>query len=245
MIAKLSDEEAACIGSELGGERYQWVLERSAVQGIVPGLIDGGPWAEIWQVLLWGCLTQATATDLLWADTEQHKEGIVDSTRQGMFGKGEGEFVITEECVRELVSYVDFSRFLTAGLPGVSEESRSREDYERGASVFLLEIYLCAEPVDGYGEDSQFSDRFGFTSDSEIRWSVVVGQVTAAESACIGEQGQKSNGSALQRQVFDSVAEAWAVSAWGCLSQGKRGPPVRDEQPATALHRQRLRNAGI
>ena len=85
MVAKLGDGEVACIGSELGEERYQWLLERSAMQDASMG-VGREPWAEIWQVLLWGCLEQETAVDLFWANGKSHMVETIDPNRGGLLG---------------------------------------------------------------------------------------------------------------------------------------------------------------
>ena len=57
VIAKLKDGEVACIRRELGDERYEWILERPAMQDAAMG-VGREPWASIWHVLLWDVLNK-------------------------------------------------------------------------------------------------------------------------------------------------------------------------------------------
>ncbi len=220
VIGKLGDAEVDCIQGELGAERYKWVLERPAMQGFLKGMITDEPWAEVWQVLLWSCLEQGTALDLFWANIEGRTEEIIDSMRGGLFGMSEEvELVLAEECVRGLVAYTDFSRFVAGGLPAGSGESRAHRNDEGGIIVLALGLFSCSLPQDLSEHLSEEYQGFSFSSEYDISWNDVADKVTVAESSCIREVLGLADEPAAGQGVFDDRTEPWEVSAWGCLSQ--------------------------
>ena len=219
VIAKLGDEEVACIGSELGEERYQWVLERHAMQDASMG-VGREQWAEFWQVLLWACLEQETAVDLFLANSKSQLDETIDSMRGFLLGpKEDEEELLAEDCLRELLAYTDYSRFVTAGMPGKSGESRAHQEYEGASFSFIFGLASCAETPYQSGTPPEESEDLSFLSDYDISWRMVVEGISGPESDCIGEELAKTDNSAIDQQVFDGSSEPWEISAWGCISQ--------------------------
>ncbi len=214
VIAKLKDGEVACIRRELGEERYQWVLERPAVQEFVVGMTTDEPWAEIWQVLLWGCLEQETAVDLFWGNLEGRIDEVIDTMREGSFAYGDDvELFLAEECLRGMLAYTHFSRFVAGGLPGKSWQSRAHENDELGFSMFFLGLYFCVIPLSEEDGSSSFSSEY------DISWDDVANRVTEGESSCIRGALGLADEPAIGQQVFNGRTEPWGISAWGCLSR--------------------------
>ena len=222
VIARLSEAEVDCIRAELGDERYEWILERPAMQDAAMG-VGREPWASIWHVLLWGCLEQGTAVDLLWSSSESRLYEVIDSTRRGLLGPvGDEEIVLVEDCLRGLLAYTDFSRFVTAGLPGESGENRAHQEYEGANVSLIIGLAFCAERPNQSGPPPEESDGLSFISEYDISWRMVVEGVSSPESDCIleafAENGNNDN-LVIDQQVFDGLTEPWEISAWGCLSQ--------------------------
>ena len=212
--------ELSCIRGELGEERYQWAIEQSAVQNFVKGITTDEPWTEIWQVLLWGCLEQETAVDLFWANGKSHMVETIDPNRGGLLGTEEDEeVVLAEACLRELLAYTDFSRYVSAGLPALSGESRAEQDYEGASISFLLGLAACTLRAEEPGPQPEESEGFNFASEYDITWNDVADYVTEEESSCIRDVMGNAGVSDLDLRVLDGQTEQWEVSAWGWLSQ--------------------------
>ena len=220
VIGKLSDEEESCIRDELGEERYQWVLERSAQQGVVMEMTTDKPWVEIWQVLLWGCLEQETADDLFWADTEHGAENLVDLLIAGLIGSTNEEAILSENCVRNLMASVDISRILAGELPGGSGYSRSSEGYDGGATYLYRGFLLCLQTNDDSSSGPLVEgEGYGLTSYSDIRWNDVLEQITKPESLCFRQAIGETYDSEIGEAIFDGQSKPWEVIPWGCLTR--------------------------
>ena len=219
VIVKLSDDEAACFRTTLGEERYQWVLKRSALQD-APAIESRDPWAEYWQVLLWGCLEQETAVDLFWSTSESQINEVLDSMRGLLLGPQEDEeVVLVEDCLRRLLAYTDFPRFVTAGLRGKSGESRATQEYEGATVSLIIGLAFCAGPPDQSRTSPEESEGLAFLSDYDFSWRIVVEGVTGLESDCILGALPEAEELVIEEQVFDGMTAPWEVTAWGCLSR--------------------------
>ena len=211
LVGQFSGAERECIRAELGTERYGMILDQPAAKSAIWAAYPE-PWAEVWEVFLWGCLAQETAVGLFWANLAAAEPKLSALFSEGPYSWSE-ERMLDEQCVREITAYLDFARVFAAGLPKF-------EDFHYVPVVeFALSIYICAaldlddlvnqrESVDLRDSDTEFS----------ALWGDVISLFSNADLACIRSALGERYGEFLDRAVSLSP-EMWERPAWQCLSQ--------------------------
>ena len=207
LVGQFTDAERECIRAELGDERYGMVLDEPAAMQSAVWTAYPEPWAEVWEVFLWGCLNQETAVGLLWANLSA-----------SVYAESE----VSENCIRNLVAYIDFSRFVTVGLTDRSSgESGILNDSSRAVSIFFLGLVLCDETF----RENEATDEFfvfeEFWFNPGFLWSHAIAELGDAEVDCIRAEFGEVYDAVLSRPLMSEAMDFRDVAAWGCITQEK------------------------
>ena len=206
LVGQFGGEERECIRAELGAERYGMVLDEPVIKDAIL-LLDAEPWAEVWEVFLWGCLEQETAVGLLWANLSA-----------SVYAESE----VSEDCIRDLVAYIDFSRFVAAGLSEHSSgESGILNDSSRAFAIYFLGLGLCDETF----RENEATDEFfvfeEFWFNPGFLWSHAIAELGDAEVECIRAEFGEVYDAVLSRPLMSEAMDFRDVAAWGCITQEK------------------------
>ena len=221
LVGQFTDAERECIRAELGEEIYQTILGQPAAKSAIWAAYPE-PWAEVWEVFLWGCLHQETAVGLFWANIAASTEDLAEFySDSGLMGAIEpGEFPFSEACVRRTAQYLDFSRVLTSGVLGDASQG-IWGDYNTPAFFLRLSIISCTDTSyelnDSYPE-SEPRDLF-YVSAADVLWRDAIRELEDAEIDCLRTELGERYDAALDSPLLREMPEPWEVTAWGCLTQ--------------------------
>ena len=207
LVGQFTDAERECIRAALGAERYRMVLDEPAAMQSAVWAAYPEPWAEVWEVFLWGCLHQETAVGLFWANLSA-----------SVYAESE----VSEDCIRDLVAYIDFSRLVTAGLPDhLSGEAQIPNDPSRAVGVIYLGLALCDETI----RENEATDEFfvfeEFWFNPGFLWSHAIDELGDAEGDCIRAEFGEVYDAVLARPLMSEAMDFRDVAAWGCITQEK------------------------
>ena len=218
LVGQFSGAERECIRAELGAETYRTILGQPAGKSAIWAAYTE-PWAEVWEVFLWGCLAQETAVGLFWANIAASTEDLAEFS--GLMGAIEpGEFVFSEACVRRMANYLDFSRVLTSGVieRGLYEFA---DDYDTPAFFLRWAIVSCTDTSyelnDSYPE-SEPRDLF-YVSAADVLWRDAIRELEDSEIDCLRTELGERYDAAMDSPLLREMPEPWEVTAWGCLTQ--------------------------
>ena len=206
LVGQFTDGERECIRAALGAERYGMVLDKPVIKDALL-LLDAEPWAEVWEVFLWGCLAQETAVGLFWANLSA-----------SVYAESE----VSEDCIRDLVAYIDFSRLVTAGLPDhLSGEAQIPNDPSRAFSTVYLGLLLCDETIRDDEAANEFFDFEEFWFNPGFLWGHAIDELGDAEEDCIRAEFGEVYDAVLARPLMSEAMDFRDVAAWGCITQEK------------------------
>ena len=221
LVGQFSGAERECIRAELGEETYLTVLGQPAAESAIWAAYPE-PWAEVWEVFLWGCLAQETAVGLFWANIAASTGDLAGFySDSGLRARIEsGEFAFSEACVRKMAQYLDFGRVLTSGVieRGLYE---FLDDYDTPAFFLRWAIVSCTDTSyelnDSYPE-SEPRDLF-YVSAADVLWRDAIRELEDAEIDCLRTELGERYDAAMDSPLLRDRPEPWEVTAWGCLAQ--------------------------
>lgn len=224
LVGQFSGAERECIRAELGAERYGVILDEPAAIKSAMWAPWPEPWAEVWEVFLWGCLTQETAIGLLWANLSASMDEVSEmfySTPPAFGEEEEGRKLdLSEDCLRDMVAYIDFSRFVSVGLPWPSSgEARILNDYSGAFHLFFIGMLFCDKTVLVDDAADEFFESEEFWFNPGFLWSHAVEELGDAEVDCIRTEFGEVYDTVLARPLVGEATDFREVAAWGCITQ--------------------------
>ena len=221
LVGQFSGAERECIRAELGAETYQTIMGQPAAKSAIWAAYPE-PWAEVWEVFLWGCLHQETAVGLFWANIAASTEDLAEFySDSGLMERIEsGEFAFSEACVRKMAKYLDFGRVLTSGVieRGLYEFA---DDCDTPAFFLRWAIVSCTDTsyeLNDLYPESEPRDLF-YVSDADVLWRDAIRELEDSEIDCLRTGLGERYDAAMDSPLLRDMPEPWEVTAWGCLTQ--------------------------
>ena len=219
LVGQFSGAERECIRAELGAERYGMVLDEPAAKSAHLVVISVSQ-LEIWEWLIWECLNQATAVELLWANWAGSMGEVGKFFDAALLGAqlDFSEFALSEDCMRDLMAYIDFGKLLASGVEQTGDE------YRLPFLGFALWMPVCAgfspySYTTRMGVAAPLPVDFYFRSPEDGLWRQAVGELDAREADCIRDALGERYDAAMGAPLLRRVGEQWEAAAWGCITQ--------------------------